>query len=166
MRNNLKEIPKFPNYCASKDGKIWSKRSNKFLSPSFSSIYGIVILSSKGKKNYRKVHRLILETYIGPCPEGMEACHNNGIRSDNRLENLRWDTKSNNQRDSVVHGTNAGLKKKGENHHNSKLTESDIHSIRLIWKYRLNTQKNIAKAFRISRGHVGDIVNKKKWKHI
>jgi hypothetical protein len=51
------------------------------------------------------VHRLVLEAFVGPCPPGMEACHNNGIRDDNRLENLRWDTRVNNHADKHKHGT-------------------------------------------------------------
>ena len=50
------------------------------------------------------IHRLVLEAFVGPCPEGMETCHNNGVRTDNRLENLRWDTSSANNDDIVKHG--------------------------------------------------------------
>lgn len=50
------------------------------------------------------VHRLVLEAFVGPCPEGMEALHGNAIRNDNRLCNLRWDTKSENSQDRVRHG--------------------------------------------------------------
>jgi|688.fasta_scaffold962742_2 hypothetical protein len=39
-----------------------------------------------------RVHRLVLEAFIGPCPSGMVACHWNDDSTDNRLENLRWDT--------------------------------------------------------------------------
>ncbi|MCG7596363.1 NUMOD4 motif-containing HNH endonuclease [Mycobacterium sp. PSTR-4-N] len=58
-----------------------------------------------GKGNHRTIHRLVLETFVGPCPDGTEACHNNGDRFDNRLDNLRWDTPSNNNRDKRSHGT-------------------------------------------------------------
>jgi hypothetical protein len=51
------------------------------------------------------IHTLALEAFVGPCPPGMEGCHNNGDGLDNRLSNLRWDTKSANSRDSVRHGT-------------------------------------------------------------
>lgn len=50
------------------------------------------------------VHRLVLTAFVGPCPDGMVGCHNNGDPTDNRLENLRWDTQSANVRDQIAHG--------------------------------------------------------------
>lgn len=52
------------------------------------------------------VHRLVLTTFVGEPPAGTECCHNNGNRADNRLENLRWDTKKANAQDTLKHGKN------------------------------------------------------------
>lgn len=50
--------------------------------------------------------RSVLETFVGPCPEGMECCHfPERDRSNNRLDNLRWDTHHENVLDAVRHGT-------------------------------------------------------------
>lgn len=53
--------------------------------------------------NYKHhyVHRLVLETFVGPCPEGMECDHVNRDRSDNRLQNLRWVTSVDNHRNTA-----------------------------------------------------------------
>lgn len=51
------------------------------------------------------VHLLVLEAFVGPRPEGMQACHNNGNPEDNRLSNLRWDTPKANVADRLKHGT-------------------------------------------------------------
>lgn len=51
------------------------------------------------------VHHLVLLAFVGPCPDGMEGCHWDDDPSNNRLENLRWDTRSANQLDSVRNGT-------------------------------------------------------------
>src|SRR5699024_9639299 len=52
----------------------------------------------------RRVHRLVMEAFVGPCPEGMEVCHWNDNASDNRLSNLRYDTRSANTMDMIRNG--------------------------------------------------------------
>lgn len=66
------------------------------------------------RKNRRKrvpVHRLALEAFVGPCPEGMEGCHNDGDSTNNRIENLRWDTSASNKLDIVKHGNHVQARK-------------------------------------------------------
>ncbi|WP_442972456.1 NUMOD4 motif-containing HNH endonuclease [Rhodococcus sp. BH5] len=75
--------------------------------PSVSSGHLTVTLYKRGRRSTKFVHRLVIEAFTGPRPDGMEACHNNGVRTDNRASNLRWDTRSANQRDAVAHGTHA-----------------------------------------------------------
>ena len=57
------------------------------------------------------IHALVLTAFVGPRPEGMDGCHNNGDHTDNRLSNLRWDTKSENMLDAVRHGTHFNASK-------------------------------------------------------
>jgi hypothetical protein len=51
------------------------------------------------------VHQLVLLGFVGPAPRGMEGCHNDGVPTNNRLENLRWDTRKANVADAIRHGT-------------------------------------------------------------
>lgn len=51
------------------------------------------------------VSRLVLNAFVGQCPDGLEACHNDGNPANNSLDNLRWGTRSSNTLDSVKHGT-------------------------------------------------------------
>lgn len=65
-------------------------------------------LTKDGKKRRALVHRLVLEAFVGPCPDGMEGCHSPDPNpANNSLDNLRWDTHSENMRDTVRHGTNS-----------------------------------------------------------
>jgi len=64
-----------------------------------------VSLGRDGKWRTLRVHCLVLTAFRGARPRGMVGCHNNGNVSDNRLENLRWDTPSENMHDEVRHGT-------------------------------------------------------------
>ena len=45
-----------------------------------------------------KIHRLVLEAFVGPCPEGKECNHKNHERDDNELTNLEWVTRSENNK--------------------------------------------------------------------
>lgn len=62
-------------------------------------------LRRSGASRQFQVSNLVLMAFVGSCPDGMEACHWNDDPSDNCLENLRWDTRSANQLDSVRNGT-------------------------------------------------------------
>ena len=113
-----KVIAGFPGYEVSDRGRVRSfhryhaggafisDSPQRFLKPwPTNSGYLGVRLSKNGKKTTRKIHRLVLESFIGYCPEGLIACHNNGKRIHNYLHNLRWDTRSSNYLDTIKHGT-------------------------------------------------------------
>jgi hypothetical protein len=51
-----------------------------------------------------RVHQLVMQTFVGPPPEGLEDCHANNDATDNRLENLRYDTHAANMRDLANRG--------------------------------------------------------------
>lgn len=168
----METIPNFSDYAITKEGRVWSKPrksyhghnlKGKWMKPGIlrSGYRNIVLfLNSQGHTCY--VHRLVLETYVGSCPLGMEACHNNGNRKDNRLGNLRWDTRRENIHDAIRHGTFV----RGEKHGRVKLAERDVRMIIYMHRTGLFLQREIAKVYKISRQHIGDIINKKKWKHL
>jgi hypothetical protein len=123
-----------------------------------------VCLSRDGKKYYRFVHRLVLEAFVGPCPPGMEACHfPDRDPANNRLDNLRWDTRQANHDDAVAHGTTAATR--GEKHCNAKLSEADVIEIRRL-KATGVSMDVVAFAFRVKRATIEAIVYRKSWKHI
>ena len=94
-----KNIIGFPKYEIDTLGCVWSWYRLEYLKPRMSMGYNRLRLYKNGKGYNKLVHRLVLEAFEGKCPDGMEACHNNGNKIDNRLENLRWDTRSNNIKD-------------------------------------------------------------------
>lgn len=120
----------------------------------------------KDRKSYKRlVHRLVLIAFVGDCPEGMQCCHNDGDGLNNKLENLRWDSPSNNQLDRFKHGTGYIHVMKGENHPCSKLTEKDIIYIRSITPYRKRAE-DMSKKFNISKSTVHQIISRKIWSHV
>ncbi|MGP5931644.1 NUMOD4 motif-containing HNH endonuclease [Corynebacterium glyciniphilum] len=62
-------------------------------------------LRDGAKKRTYFVHSLICATFLGPRPDGADVCHNNGDATDNRVENIRYDTRASNIADAVRHGT-------------------------------------------------------------
>lgn len=73
--------------------------------------YPMVALQSEGKRVTRAVHRLVSEAFIGPLPDGMETCHWDGDKTNNRAENLRYDTRGSNSLDSVRQGNHPQARK-------------------------------------------------------
>jgi len=81
-------------------------RRERILTPSCTADgYLVVALSRDNARFYMRVHRAVLLAFVGPCPVGTEACHGDGVRHNNMLANLRWDTRSANTLDKVAHGT-------------------------------------------------------------
>lgn len=82
--------------------------------------------------HFKSVHRLMLKTFVGPCPFGHETAHGNGIRADNRIENLRWATKKENMIDRAAHGKT----RPGWHYAPSLLSRGDVEWIRAYPKRR------------------------------
>ncbi len=115
---------------------------------------------SLGKETRTKsVHRLVLESFVGPCPEGMECRHLNGDPSDNRLSNLRWGTHRENMLDSVRHGTRATGSRNG----NSRLHEDAVREIRSAYATGKITQRALALQHGVSQKTIFNIVKEKQW---
>lgn len=90
----IKDIINFENYQISDDGRVWSKKSNKWLKPIDVNGYKKASLYKNGKEYQRLVHRLVAEAFI-PNPNNYdEINHINEDKSDNRVENLEWCTPS------------------------------------------------------------------------
>ncbi len=61
-----------------------------------------LFVTLRGRK--KAVHRLVLSAFVGPCPDGMECCHDDGDPTNNAVSNLYWGTRSQNMRDRFRHG--------------------------------------------------------------
>lgn len=161
----MRTVIDFPSYSVTKDGRVWSRITNKWLSLAIGSTgYPTVILyrgTCQEKKQFN-IHELVLSTFVSSRPKGLECRHLNGNRQDSRLCNLRWGTRRENHEDALKHKTHQGLKNKGENHPQAKLCNKSVKNIRKMSQDGIPDYL-IALAFGVSRTIINRVKNRKLW---
>jgi len=137
------------------------KEVQRILKPWLVCGYPWVWLCKEGKHYRKAVHILVLNNFIGPCPPGMEACHEDGIRTNTSLINLRWDTRKNNHADKHKHGT-AQI---GEDAPNVKLNEKKVKEIRYLFSHGKSIE-HLSYMFDVTKTNIRYIVQRKIWAHV
>lgn len=177
-----REPTDFPGYRVSRDGRLQSRRSRRPLGQGNGSavamrdewrdLKAILLpngyLTARFRIDGRKyavskyVHRLVLELFVGPKPEGMEEVrHLNGVKTDNRVENLAWGTKKENWVDMRRHGTYPH----GSRHGIAKLTEEKVMEIlHLLTDGR--THSSISKLYGVCPATITFIAKRQTWVHV
>ena len=122
--------------------------------------YLYVNLCKKGKVKSRRVHRLVAHAFI-PNPENKPCVnHKNGVKYDNRVENLEWMT----NKENSIHASKNDLMPKGYRNGNSKLTDAKVRKIKHGHKGLL--QREVAVIYEVSQELISRIRLGKTWKHI
>lgn len=144
-----------------RSGKLIQQRyAGRLLAPSAPNKDGHlrVHIGFGGKRVSVFVHRMVLLAFVGEPMPDQEACHRNGVASDNRSCNLRWGTHASNNGDRVLHGTYD----LGEDHAMAVLTEADVKAMRASGLGAAAA----AKRFGISKSQAWRILTRKAWKHV
>ena len=151
--SNLGNVKRLQGKGCSQE-RIISKSINKF---------GYIYIGLHNKGIYRKIkaHRLVGIAFIDNPNNKKTINHINGIKTDNRVENLEWCTFLENKQ----HAVNIGLTNtKGTKHYLSKLSEKQVLEIREI-----GLSKSIAylsRKYGVSETNVSKIIKREIWKHI
>jgi hypothetical protein len=164
-------VPRFPAYLVGEDGSLWTRHirgaKGKRLSDTWLKANehieksGYIRDSLHRPGEFRRVRRqqIVLETFVGPCPPGMEACHENDVKTDNRLCNLSWGTRAKNVRDAHRNGRMAS----GADRPNAKLNAARAQLIR---EQRAGGAKlsELAKSYGVSIGTIRQVLSNKTYK--
>ncbi len=174
MPEGCRAIPGFPFYCINMKGDVYSCRTRGGRFVPWTKM--TPVLTAKGNKGrwtvgfrrgrnlyLRRVHSVVLTVFTGPCPTGLEGCHNDGDRDNNNHSNLRWDTHKANMEDRRKHGRNVF----GERNAAAILKEEQVLEIRRLYNGGKGVQqKQIAPLFNVSKQAIQVACTGETWKHL
>lgn len=114
-----------------------------------------------GKHYYEMAHRVVARHFIGAIPKGKQVNHKNGIRFDNRAENLEYVTPSQN----LIHASRILKSLGGENQWKSKLTDEQVKEMRKT-TFKYGIYSFFARKFGVSPATARKAMSGIGWKHI
>lgn len=141
---------------------IRRRHKGRILRPGAQGKTGHLTVMLGVEEGSRQVHALVLEAFVGPCPDGYECCHRDDRAQNNHLSNLRWGTRSDNLHDAVRNGK----KPIGDRHPGVKLKAADIPVIRARCKAGARPC-DLGREYGVSEATIRQARDgQKAWKHI
>jgi len=137
-------------------------RRSRMLSPAIDKYgYYKLHISKDNIRSHFTVHVLVARAFIGDRPDGLQVNHINGVKTDNRPENLEYVSGSRN----IVHAQDMGLKPVGSRCWQAKLSESDVSTIKALIRQGVNIIE-IADRYGVVKQTISSIKQGVTWKHV
>lgn len=146
MNEEWRDIPGFSGYRASNFGRVRGPR--RLLTPGC-NLKGYLHVSATKPKRTVSVHKLVLLAFVGERPEGCEVNHKDGVKSNNRLDNLEYATSAENNH----HAMTTGLR-------NLKVSRDDIAEMAELAK--TISMRQIGTRYGIHHSYVGFLLRGKR----
>lgn len=145
-------------YAKNPDGKIGPRNyQGRKLNPGLGSNgYPLVVFTLGQERKCFTVHDLVMLTFEGPKPKGMEVLHKDGVKINNRFSNLRYGTRSENAKDKFAHGY---VIPKGFNNWSSKLSRPQVRWV-LNNKNKLS-MRAMGRALGVGHGVISNVIKGK-----
>lgn len=155
----------FNRYKISNDGRVYSSYMGGRLlkmNPNKDGYPQVKLYNELGHFTFR-VHRLVAELFIQNPETKPEVNHKNGIKSDNRVENLEWVT----DKENVCHGIETGLIKRlnGVSHYKAILNDELVGKIREMARTGLSFCL-IGRMTNLHHSTIGLAATGKNWAHL
>lgn len=152
--SNLGTVKSLDHYC---EGRLGSgKQSGRILKLQKCYKGYLRVSLSKNKKVFTTgAHRLVAIAFIANPENKTQVNHINGIKTDNRVENLEWCT----NKENIIHAVKNKLNKPnlGEKHHNSKLTNKQVSNVRALFRIGFKNYE-LAKDYGVSQTAMSKIL--------
>jgi predicted DNA-binding protein YlxM (UPF0122 family) len=122
----------------------------------------VCLYDKDSKKHYFLVHRIVAEAFIQNPENKPQVNHENGVKSDNRADNLEWSTR----KENMNHALKTGLTKIGSDSTSSKLTNNQVKEIRELFATKKYSFNELGRMFSVHGAGIGKIIKGKTWKHL
>jgi hypothetical protein len=163
----FRAVPGWPGYCVGNDGTVWSKRCKQGIRKTWMQLkpfsngkgYRSVFLHNGCSRKLARVAYVVLLSFVGDRPLGMEICHGVLGNADDSISNIRWGTRHENAADKIAHGTLLT----GPKHPMTTLSSMEVEEIR---RRRLDGEsyRSIASDYGVCYTTVRNITKGRTWR--
>lgn len=158
-----KSVSSFPKYEVSTFGRVRHIKNGIRKAYHDAAGYARISCSKNGRVSYFKIHQAVAIAFIHNPFGKKNINHKDGVKSNNRLDNLEWCTHQEND----LHAKNNGLLRPplGERCHQAKLNTASVLKIKELIRCGVSNTK-IALMFSVQKEAVRRIKVGRTWKHI